>query len=67
MTFVALKKLIIAIFMAVFCGQNVVWCDSCGEMYTEELTPCDTCDAMVCYYCMEVYEQEHGCFVCDEG
>lgn len=29
---VAIKKIIIAVFMSLFMGQNVAWCDSCGEM-----------------------------------
>ena len=32
LSIVAIKKIIIAVFMALFMGQNVAWCDSCGEM-----------------------------------
>lgn len=62
---VTAKMFPIILMLGVF-GINPVWCDSCGEMYVENLTLCDTCFAMVCDYCVEDYEPLHGCFVCEE-
>ena len=63
---VAAKMFAITVILSVF-GVSSAWCDSCGIMSTENFTPCDTCDAYVCDYCVEDFEPEHGCFVCEEN
>lgn len=58
-------QLIIVSVLAIY-GLTPFWCDSCGETYLDsDMTVCDVCGAEVCPVCVDYYEGDSGCFVCD--